>query len=202
MLFSTKYWYWKKELSPKMCDDIIKLGLSKKHKQATVFNNKLKTNKLKKIRNSDVVFLDDPWLFQLVFHYVNGANKNADWNFDIDYTENMQFTVYKENQHYDWHCDSLDDPYDCPKDVNRHGKIRKLSMSISLTDPKKYKGGDFEFDFRQHENIKKHNFLKAKELKPRGSIIVFPSYTWHRVLPVTSGTRYSLVAWVCGKPFK
>ena len=75
-------------------------------------------------------------------------------------------------------------------------------MSISLSDPKEYKGGDFEFDFRQHVNIKKNSFLKAKELKPKGSIIVFPSYIWHRVLPITSGTRYSLVAWVCGKPFK
>ena len=35
-----------------------------------------------------------------------------------------------------------------------------------------------------------------------GSIVVFPSYTWHRVSPVTSGTRLSLVQWNLGPGFK
>ena len=32
--------------------------------------------------------------------------------------------------------------------------------------------------------------------------IAFPSYVLHEVQPVTKGTRYSLVAWAAGKPFK
>ena len=42
----------------------------------------------------------------------------------------------------------------------------------------------------------------AKEILTKGSIIVFPSHVWHRVKPVTSGTRYSLVVWSIGDPFK
>ena len=38
--------------------------------------------------------------------------------------------------------------------------------------------------------------------KERGLIALFPSYTMHRVTPVTKGTRYSLVAWVSGPAFK
>ena len=37
---------------------------------------------------------------------------------------------------------------------------------------------------------------------PKGSIVVFPSFIWHRVKPITKGTRYSLVMWNCGYPFK
>ena len=37
--------------------------------------------------------------------------------------------------------------------------------------------------------------------KVKGTIVVFPSFVWHRVTPVTSGTRYSLVNWLQGRPF-
>jgi PKHD-type hydroxylase len=43
---------------------------------------------------------------------------------------------------------------------------------------------------------------QAKEISPKGSIIVFPSFLWHRVKPVMQGTRYSLVLWNLGYPFK
>jgi PKHD-type hydroxylase len=43
---------------------------------------------------------------------------------------------------------------------------------------------------------------QAKETLSKGSIIVFPSFVWHRVKPVTKGTRYSLVMWNLGYPFK
>jgi predicted 2-oxoglutarate/Fe(II)-dependent dioxygenase YbiX len=36
----------------------------------------------------------------------------------------------------------------------------------------------------------------------KGSLIVFPSDMWHRVLPVTKGVRISLVGWCYGYPFK
>ena len=52
--------------------------------------------------------------------YVAGANKNAGWNFEIDQAESIQFTHYKKNQHYNWHCDTWNKPYE-------NGRIRKLS---------------------------------------------------------------------------
>jgi hypothetical protein len=71
-------------------------------------------------------------------------------------------------------------------------------MTCQLTDGSEYEGGELEFDFRNYEphmrDESKH-LIQAKEILPKGSIIVFPSFVWHRVKPVTKGIRYSLVMW-------
>ena len=133
--------------------------------------------------------------------YINIANRNAGWNFQWDHSESCQFTKYKLNQFYDWHCDSWDRPYDKPDDPSRHGKIRKLSCTVSLSDGNEYKGGEFEFDMRNTDKGTNQPYV-CHEIKPKGSIVVFPSFVWHRVKPVTSGTRYSLVIWNLGWPYK
>ena len=48
---------------------------------------------------------------------------------------------------------------------------------------------------------RKINRYKCKEILPKGSLVVFPSFVYHRVCPVVKGTRYSLVVWNTGKPF-
>ncbi len=80
------------------------------------------------------------------------------------------------------------------------GKVRKISMTINLTEPDDYKGGDLKFDFGPH--MGRQRFKTCKEIRPRGSIIVFPSFLHHQVTPVSEGTRYSLVMWSLGKPFR
>ena len=80
------------------------------------------------------------------------------------------------------------------------GKVRKISMTINLTEPDDYKGGDLKFDFGPHAG--RGRFKTCKEIRPRGSVIVFPSFLHHQVTPVTEGTRYSLVLWSLGKPFR
>jgi PKHD-type hydroxylase len=71
-----------------------------------------------------------------------------------------------------------------------------------LSDPSDYKGGELEFNFNHPLKSKKDNIKKCTEILPRGSIVVFPSFVWHRVCPVEEGTRYSLVIWNLGHPFK
>ena len=111
------------------------------------------------------------------------------------------FTKYKLNQFYDWHCDSWENVYDNPSNPDTHGKIRKLSVTCSLSAPEDYEGGELEFDFRNMDPDKP-TIRKCAEIAPRGSIVVFPSHVWHRVKPVTKGTRYSLVIWNLGYPFR
>ena len=160
---------------------------------------------MKRKRNSDLVWLSEPWIYKEIHPYVHEANRLAGWNFEWDWTESCQFTKYKLNQYYDWHCDSFGKIFDSPNDINVNGKIRKLSMTCQLTDGSEYQGGELEFDFRNYDpNMRdesKH-LRKANEILSKGSIIVFPSDVWHRVKPVTSGTRYSLVAWHLGRPFR
>jgi PKHD-type hydroxylase len=78
-------------------------------------------------------------------------------------------------------------------------KIRKLSVTISLNDPDEYDGGNLQFDFGPHKENRYHT---CTEIRPKGSVIVFPSHVYHQVTPVTRGTRYSLVCWNLGAAFR
>ena len=199
------YWYFKSALTPRFCDEVIQYANTRKLTMARTgnYSNKEHLNKeeiydLQKKRSSDVVFLDEPWITKEVLPYVDKANRNAGWNFDLEGSENFQFTQYKLGQHYDWHCDSWEKAYE-------NNMIRKLSATCQLTDGSEYTGGELEFDFRNYDPHMRDELThveQCKEILPKGSIIVFPSFMWHRVKPVTSGTRYSLVVWNLGAPFK
>ena len=79
-----------------------------------------------------------------------------------------------------------------------HGLTRKLSMTLTLNDGDEYEGGDLQFN-RNSPNDKE--LLQNEHARKKGTITVFPSFVYHIVTPVKKGTRYSLVAWVLGKPF-
>ena len=221
MNLTNYYYYFKSALSPRICDDIVAYG--KRHqtemavtgglgrdqnKAAYKSDGTMKKGALKNLqkkRKSEIVWVNDQWIYKEIHPFIHEANKTAGWNFDWDFSESCQFTKYGVGQHYCWHCDSWDKPYDKPNDLNSHGKIRKLSVTVSLSDPSEYEGGNLEFDFRNQvdwERNKKSKIKECTEIRPRGSIIVFPSFVWHRVNPVTRGTRYSLVIWNLGKPFR
>ena len=212
------YYYFQSALTPKLCDDIIAYGKSHQPEMAVTggydrSNGKMSKkdlNNMQKKRKSDIVWMADRWIYKEIHPYIHEANRAAGWNFEWDWSESCQFTKYGVGQYYGWHCDSWEVPYKRKQNDDGtwpmdHGKIRKLSVTISLNDPTEYEGGNLEFDFRNQvdwERNKKKAIKSCDEIRPRGSIIVFPSFCWHRVAPVTSGTRYSLVVWSLGYPFK
>ena len=209
MNLSNNYWYFKSALTPRFCDEVIKHGLNQKESIARTGgygDKELSKDDIKNMqrkRKSDLTWLNDTWIYKEIHPYIHKANKLAGWNFEWDRSESCQFTKYKRNQYYDWHCDSWNNPY--KKEGPDKGKIRKLSVTCQLTDGSEYTGGELEFDFRDYDPHMRDEFKhlqQAKEILPKGSIIVFPSFLWHRVKPVTKGTRYSLVLWNLGYPFK
>ena len=212
MNLNNYYYYFKKAIPERICDEIIKYGNQQREELAVIGGFTKNTNLtekekkiLKKTRNSNVAWLNDQWIYNEIIPYVKQANVDAGWNFQWDVSETCQFTKYKLNQHYDWHCDSWDKPYDNPNDMSMHGKIRKLSVTCQLTDGSEYVGGELQFDTRNydpHMRDEDKHLITVKEILPKGSIVVFPSFVWHRVQPVTKGTRYSLVIWNLGYPFK
>lgn len=176
------------------------------------------------VRDSSVAWLNDQWLYDMFHPYVREANKNAGWNWDWDYSESFQFTVYKPSGFYSWHKDGGSDhfakykryiagltqepinpkgglPDGFATDTNMVGKIRKISMTVNLNAPGEYEGGNLKFDYGMHTE-KEARFHECEEIRPQGSIIVFPSFLDHCVTPITSGTRYSLVLWSLGAPWK
>ena len=209
MLLNYHYWYFSGALDQNICNKIIREANRLKDQKAITgdaekkykFKNLTKEQKtrLKKTRNSNVVWLSSSWIYGLLHHYVKTANINAGWNFQWEKSEPIQFTKYKLNQFYNWH----QDPFPIPQEEEGpfKGLIRKLSTIVTLTDSSEYKGGELEFDLRNSSKGKGNNIMTCKEIMPRGSIVVFPSHIWHRVKPVKKGTRYSLVMWSNGKPF-
>jgi PKHD-type hydroxylase len=213
------YWYFQSAIPHRIVDQIMKFGLSQQEQIATtgdVRDKVLKNEKLtdediknvQKTRNSNVVWLSEDWIYKEIHPFLVSANKNADWNYEWDFSEACQFTKYGVDQHYGWHCDSWSKPYgDEEPNLNLKGKVRKLSMTISLSDPSEYEGGNLEFDFRNYskpddEKDRLSRIKECVEIRPKGSVVIFPSYVYHRVKPVTKGTRYSLVCWSVGKPFR
>ena len=153
------------------------------------------------IRDTHVSGLSDEEIYSWVHPYLAEANSAAGWNFEWDWSEILQFTKYNKHQFYGWHTDASPDPYTPEvENPNYVGKIRKLSMTVNLSDPKDYKGGNLRFDFGPH--AEKSRYHTCTEIRPRGSIIVFPSDRFHQVTPITSGLRYSLVMWSLGQPWK
>jgi len=215
MQLKNYYWYFESAVPTRICDHIVKLGKASHSKTATIGNTKqrdLKNNpftkkeikNLQKKRDSDIVWFTEKWIYNEITPYIHAANKNAGWNFEWSALEATQFTKYKKGQHYGWHCDSWSEPY---KNANplQNGKIRKLSMTLLLSSKRSFKGGDLEFDFRDIDPDKvsmKKSRRTCTEIGNKGSLVVFPSFLWHRVKPVMKGTRHSLVVWCMGAPFK
>ena len=208
MNLQNHYWCFTNVLTPKFCNEVLEYG--KKHQEQIARTGgfdkeKLSKEEIKNIqkkRNSNVAWLNDRWIYREIQPYIRIANEKAGWNFDWNFSEPCQFTKYGVDQYYGWHCDSWEIPYNKPNDLNSHGKIRKLSVTCSLSDPSEYEGGELEFNFNNPEKNKKQNIKKCTEILPRGSIVVFPSFVWHRVCPVFKGTRYSLVIWNLGYPYR
>ena len=129
---------------------------------------------------------DALWIFDEIARIVGDANARF-WNYDLwEIRDALQYTVYEgsELSYFDWHRDNGD---------FYGGPPRKLSLSLLLSDPADYDGGDFEFSMGDARKV---------SYKDRGTMIVFPSWLFHRVLPVTRGVRKALVAWVAGPRFR
>lgn len=205
------YYYFQSALTPRFCDELLKYGKSQQEQLALTGGQTNKVNQgkpldekdildLKKKRDSNIVWLSDRWIYKEIQPYIHQANRLAGWDFDWSFSEACQFTKYGPGQHYGAHCDSWEAPYDNPSNPDTHGKIRKLSVTCSLSDPSEYEGGELEFQFRNQDDPTPKK--KCVEILPRGSICVFPSFVWHEVRPVTKGIRYSLVIWSLGYPFR
>jgi len=200
------YYYFKNVFSDLFCNEVIKYGNSQNEILARTGGtenkklNKKEKKQLLKIRNSNVSWLDQEWIYREIRPFLIEANKQAGWNYHFDYLESIQFTKYKLNQHYGWHIDDYPKPFnnDC-ENINWRGKTRKISAVIILSDPNDYKGGELMFKYFQGEKTK---IDSVKDMLPKGSIIIFPSYVLHQVTPVIDGLRYSLVVWTLGYPFR
>ena len=144
--------------------------------------------KLEKKR-SDIRWIPtDNWIAGMMAHFVHSAN-NEFFNFKLEgWSDRIQYTEYNgKGTHYGWHADIRESTL-------IKGGARKLSISLILSDPSEYEGGELQLLLADRS--------KMQTFKPPiGTAIIFPSTALHRVRPLRSGSRVSLVGWMGGPPF-
>ena len=196
MILDHNYFYFKQAIPIKTCEKILKNGRKKIIEKASILEGIDKSK-----RNCKVAWLEDKWIYDIINPFIHTANKKAGWNFQWDWNETSQFTIYEKGHYYGWHTDQDSDVIK-HKSKNINGKTRKLSLTLQLTDKTKYEGGDFQFKWVQSDKKNLLNIITVDDAKDIGTIIVFPSFIHHQVLPITKGKRESLVNWSVGKKFK
>lgn len=178
------------KLPDELLDSMIKYVESRDYETAKTHKENDTNGIRNSIRSSSVSWINwDEWIPGIMYNMVYAANKEY-FKFGIGhfYSE-IQSTIYtaEHKDHYNWHVDN--------STQSIHGdQERKISISLLLSDPNDYEGGELEFKY--------FNEYEASVKPDRGSAIIFPSWLPHKVNPVTKGKRISLVGWVHGPFFK
>ena len=175
--------------TPSQCQDIINMGHQQKKEEAKVGHTDTKEGahdtKKRVTTISWIPFKVLPQMYKIVERTMKQVNGNHFGYDGMQITEPAQFTEYPKGGFYDWHMDA---------DVNCQFEppIRKISMTILLSNPSEFEGGDLEF---LTEGNKPPQLIQ-------GQAIFFCSLLRHRVAKVKKGVRRSLVMWFGGPPFK
>jgi len=179
------YYYFTDAFTKEELLKIRKMGDSAPKQAATTVSDD--SDHVSDYRKSEISWLDDDeetrWLYEKMANLCKTANK-AMWNFDVwGYQDGFQYTVYYgDGGHYDWHVD-----------LGPNISNRKISCVLQLSDPDEYDGGELQMN-------PGGNILTVP--KQLGLVCFFPSFILHRVTPLNSGVRKSLVNWFCGANFR
>jgi PKHD-type hydroxylase len=182
------YVFWESGFSEEDVSKIIALGDSLAIQPAVTGDMKPGED-ISAVRRSRVSWMglnsDTTWLYDKVAHIMRRLNAQY-YQYDLyGFVEHFQYTIYESNElgHYEWHIDST---VSAPSP-------RKLSFVLQLSDPSEYEGGDLQLMYSKDLTTIK---------KEKGFVVAFPSHMLHRVTPVTSGTRRTLVVWAAGPAFR
>ena len=193
------FYVFPRTVAPDVCEQIIKDCKQNILKEASVYNYDKKSSRDDPaIRKTSIHFIKDGdnKVNKLAWGFLREANK-IQFNYDLTYFQAIQFGEYKNSGFYGWHQDE--------DGTNKSNEIRKLSLSLILSDPDTFEGGELQFynGGRPMQDMGEITVEQVKnDIKAQGTVVVFDSRDWHRVTPVTSGVRHSIVCWTVGPNFK
>jgi PKHD-type hydroxylase len=207
MSFNPPVYLLPKRIPDHICDQIIEYGKTKQNTLGTTGDDKLSDDKeyledLHKRRKSNVSwFRSEAWIAKWVCEGAMGICQHVGW--ETVRPEPIQFTIYNApDGHYGWHTDQFDPDHEDMKSDDIQGRQRKVSIVCNITDPSEYDGGDLEIIDPMIAPDEPEDRRIIKISKERGQLVVFPSFFWHRVKPITRGTRYSVVCWLRGPEWR
>jgi PKHD-type hydroxylase len=183
--------------TPAQCRRIVELGASLPADRAALHDDvRSGPGDHGAIRRSATAWIPpdegSEWIYRRLAAVADRANRA--YGFDLTgFDEDLQFTTYeRRGAHYTWHQDGLD------------GSVghRKLSIVVQLSDPADYDGAELEFLEVAEDYDHDQRAAYLDKASRQGAVVVFPSFEFHRVLPLRRGVRRSLVAWVGGPPFR
>ena len=193
------FYVFPRVVAPNVCEQIIKDCKENILEKALInsYGNKSSRDD-PAIRKTLVSFITDKdnKINELVWHFLREANK-IQFNYDLEHFEAVQFAEYREGDFFDWHQDT--------SGIKQSNEIRKLSLTLVLSNPDTFEGGELQF-YNGGRPIQDMGEITAdqikSDIKAQGTVIVFDSQDWHRVTPVTKGVRHSVVCWTVGPDFK
>ena len=176
---------WESAIDEETCDRWIKIGKDQEAQAASIFRDTLEED------NDGTRKTQVRWIYESgegndilreLGEYLGMSAERM--GVGVEYLPPIQFTEYADvGHHYDTHHDI---------DWNRQdGRHRKISIVVNLSDPSEYTGGQFNFLSTDHPD--------PIALSKRGTVLCFLSYQEHKVTPIESGQRTSLVAWAEGE---
>jgi PKHD-type hydroxylase len=211
---SNWYWYFESLFWPEQIMRIREICERREEEEALTSGTTNPEDANHKMRKNKVSWHDNEELYSMLRAPLNEVNQQSGWNYNITAIEPVQYTVYYgDENHYHWHTDTITNDQTLDPSHPEHilkNTIRKISCSVQLTDPREYDGGEFELmtgDNIESEDyskdLKEEGYFKTSSVplphfKEKGSAMFFPSFTYHRVKPVTKGIRRSLVVWFRG----
>ena len=192
------FYVFPRAVRPDVCEQIVKDCKQNILKKASILNPDKSSRDDPEVRKTSVHFIKDKdnKINELAWHFLREANK-IEFNYDLEYFQAIQFAEYKNGGFYEWHQDD--------GGTTKSNEIRKLSLSLILSDPNTFEGGELQFYTGDRPMPDIGNITGKQvinDIKAQGTVGVFDRRDFHRVTPVTKGVRHSIVCWTVGPNFK
>ena len=192
------FYVFPRAVKPEVCDQIVTDCKKNILKKASVLNFDKTGRDNPEIRKTSIHFITekDNKINELAWHFLREANKKQ-FNYDLTFFQAIKLNDNFLASFFGWHQDA--------SWIDPKNEARKLSLSLILSDPDTFEGGELQF-FNGDRPMEDMGEITGKQvqqdIQAQGTIIVFDSRDWHRVTPLESGTRHSIVCWCVGGNFK
>lgn len=175
----------KKFFSPEWCDRVNNYMMSNVDVSPTFGKYGVRKCKVRPLGPPESIYNE---VFDSMMEYVEEYGPQLNVDFDRKIDGPIQHITYESGDGVGWHDDTIP-----TSSATSFKENRKLSMTVMLSDPSEYTGGEFIFD----PDVKIPPLTLEK-----GSVALFTSHAKHMVKPILSGRRNIFFIFVLGPDWR